>query len=261
MEDSTSYSVPKSTIHTCTQPTKVVYSITYAVAGQVGFYVPQISENSKYRQRLLKLLQAEPCVINEQINPIAGSVVITYMPGVMSDIEMRWHLINLLQTASDAEVAVERTIAEPAISNSESELITYPQEARQLAQQSIKSEPELVTHFQEARQLAQQPTKVAYNIVHAIPGRVRFRVPQIASNPKYIQRLEVLLKEDPVVTSERVNKDAVSIVITYKTGMLQDSKKQVQSVLETAVSHLASLIESASDVTVGMASENASNRI
>jgi hypothetical protein len=87
---------------------------------------------------------------------------------------------------------------------------------------------------------------------------VRFRVPQIASDPKYAQRLEALLKEDPVVTSERVNRDAVSIVITYKTGMLQDSKEQVQSVWERAVLHLASLIESASDVTVRMASENAS---
>ncbi|NDJ24610.1 hypothetical protein GS682_23795 [Nostoc sp. B(2019)] len=257
MEDNTSRSVSKSTIHTCTQPTKVIYSITYAVAGQVGFYVPQISENSEYRQRLLTLLQAEPWVISEQINPIVGSVVITYMPGVMSDLEMRWHLISLLQAASDAEVAVEQTSTEPAISKSEPELVTHPQEARQLAQQPA-SEPELVTHPQEARQLAQQTTKVAYNIVHAIPGRVRFRVPQIASDPKYVQRLEALLKEDPVVTSERVNRDAISIVITYKTGMLQDSKKQVQSVLETAASHLASLIESASDVTVGMASENAS---
>jgi len=76
---------------------------------------------------------------------------------------------------------------------------------------------------------------------------VRFRVPRIACDPKYVQRLEALLKSDSTVTSERVNSAARSVVITYKTGMMRDSQKRVQSFLSAAISHLANLIESAND--------------
>ncbi|MCC5603613.1 hypothetical protein [Nostoc favosum] len=73
------------------------------------------------------------------------------------------------------------------------------------------------------------------------------QVPRIAYDPKYVQRLEALLKSDSTVTSERVNSAARSVVITYKTGMMRNSQKRVQSFLSTPISHLANLIESAND--------------
>ncbi|WYM03162.1 MAG: HMA2 domain-containing protein [Gloeotrichia echinulata CP02] len=58
--------------------------------------------------------------------------------------------------------------------------------------------------------------KIAYSIVHIIPGRIRFHVPQIAEDRGYGRRLETLLKNDPQVTSVRVNDDAASIAIAYQ---------------------------------------------
>lgn len=100
---------------------------------------------------------------------------------------------------------------------------------------------------------AKQAAKVAYSIAHAIPGRVRFRIPRIAKDSKYVQRLEALLKADPLVSGKRVNSAAASIVITYKSGTMPNSKKRSLSLLEQVISYLSSLIQSAaSDAVVSI---------
>jgi hypothetical protein len=71
-----------------------------------------------------------------------------------------------------------------------------------------------------------QSQKIAYSVVHAIPGRVRFNVPRIAQDLKYAQWLEKLLATDAYVTSVRVNRNAASIVINYKTNAMSDSQMQ-----------------------------------
>jgi hypothetical protein len=63
-----------------------------------------------------------------------------------------------------------------------------------------------------------QPGKIAYSVVHAIPGRIRFNVPRVARDRAYARRLERLLKTDSKVTSVRVNCDAASIAIAHKAG-------------------------------------------
>ncbi len=259
-----------------TPSSRVVYSITYALPGQVGFCVPRISEDPKYLQCLLALLAVEHCLTSYQVNITAGSIVITYKSGVMSDCEMRSHLCSLIQFASNAEVVIQ-----PATANSvKSYPVAVTKEDRQDRKPKTQADneksatlslssppasvsktksnsvlstlPQPVTHPQETRQRAKQPAKVAYSIAHAIPGRVRFRVPRIAFDPKYVQRLEALLKSDSTVTSERVNSAATSVVITYKTGMMRDSQKRMQSFLSAAISHLASLIQSASDAVAAI---------
>ncbi|NMF62073.1 HMA2 domain-containing protein [Brasilonema octagenarum] len=102
---------------------------------------------------------------------------------------------------------------------------------------------------------AKQPAKVAYSIAHAIPGRVRFRIPRIAKDSKYVQRLEALLKGDPLVTGKRVNSAAASIVITYKSGIMPNSKKPSLNLLEQVISYLSTLIQSAASDTVVSISE------
>ncbi|MGI2907300.1 HMA2 domain-containing protein [Tolypothrix sp. VBCCA 56010] len=236
-----------------TPPAKVVYSITYALPGQVGFCIPQISEDPKYLQRLLGLLADEPLVISQQINinnTTAGSIVITYNCGVMSDVEMRSHLCNLIQFAGNVEVlpaTANQLKLYPVAKNLESRQDTKPKSSFDASVSKTKSNSVSSTHSQPVIQPTKQPAKVAYSVAHAIPGRVRFRIPRIASDPQYVQRLKALLKSDSTVTSERVNSAAVSIVITYKTGMMRDSHKRVQSFLSAAISHLASLIQSAND--------------
>lgn len=65
-----------------------------------------------------------------------------------------------------------------------------------------------------------QPTEIAYSVIHAIGGRIRFNVPRIAQDSAYAQRLERLIKTDPQVTSVRVNCDAASAAIAYKPSDL-----------------------------------------
>lgn len=63
--------------------------------------------------------------------------------------------------------------------------------------------------------LATQLAKIA--IVHAIPGRIRFRVPRLRSDRDYAQMLQQSLSSDTCVTQIRVNSAAGSIAINYQT--------------------------------------------
>lgn len=86
-----------------------------------------------------------------------------------------------------------------------------------------------------------QHESIAYSIVHAIPGRLRLRVPRIAQDAKYLERLERLLKADIWVKSERSNSAAASIVVTYEPNAI--ALKQMRS-------HLIELIQFASGVEI-----------
>lgn len=104
-----------------------------------------------------------------------------------------------------------------------------------------------------------QPPRVPYSVVHAIPGRLRFRVPRLLYDADYAQRLQVLLEADALVTSIRINRAAASIVIIYKSSVgasftknlgfqLQDSLNPPSDALMR--SHLSLLIQTASEVAV-----------
>jgi Cu2+-exporting ATPase len=64
---------------------------------------------------------------------------------------------------------------------------------------------------------------LTYYVVHAIPGRVRFRVPLLAHDSNYAQRLQTLLNSDSRVTKIRVNKHAASVAIQYQQTGSSDS--------------------------------------
>lgn len=73
------------------------------------------------------------------------------------------------------------------------------------------------TNYVEQASEVTAPAKMAYRVVHAIPGRIRLHVPKIAEDRAYGRRLERLLKTDTQVTSVRVNFDAASIAIAYQS--------------------------------------------
>ncbi|MEA5622987.1 hypothetical protein [Nostoc sp. UHCC 0251] len=245
-----------------TPPSSVACSIICAFPGQVAFCIPQIREDAKYVQRLLALLAKEPLVINQQVNTtMVGSIAITYKSDVMSDVDMRSHLANLIELAGNPEVisastnqfkprstavtTKDRQDRKPKSQVEKQKSATFSLSSADVSVSKTKSNS--VSSTDSVIQQPKKPVKVAYSIAHAIPGRVRFRVPRIACDPKYVQRLETLLKSDSTVTSERVNSAAKSVVITYKTGMKRDSQKRMQSFLSTPISHLINLIESAND--------------
>lgn len=268
----------------------VYYSITHALPTRVGFCIPRISEDRKYVQRLQNLLACVPWIITQQINYMAGSIVITYKSGIMSDSEIRLYLANLIQSASNAEETMPAT-EKPVISSSvfqraaRKSVVQEKENGYKTVSAGVSSDPRSVgmgvslqskseragvslgleleragkmptpqdqsNHdVGKTHQTVKQPATVTYTIAHAIPGRVRFRVPRIAKDSKYVQRLEALLKADPVVTGERVNNAAGSIVITYKSGAMLNSQKRSLSLLEQAISYLSSLIQSAAGDSV-----------
>jgi hypothetical protein len=266
----------------------VVYSTTYALPGKVGYCIPQISIDRNYAQRLQYLIACEPWVITQLVNYVAGSIVITYQSGVMSDSDMRLYLASLIQSAGNVEVTMpvtQKLVSSPSVEQRTGHT-DVTQEHRDETPTPISSAPELQRvrfedsqsqkgneicqsegqapltsslcltlqnsfhHDSQTHPKAKQLATEACSIAHAIPGRVRFHVPRIAKDSKYVQRLETLLKADSAVTGERINSAAASIVITYKSGAIPNSQKRSMSLVEQAISYLSSLIQSAASETV-----------
>ncbi len=94
---------------------------------------------------------------------------------------------------------------------------------------------------EETNLQAASPLEIAYSIAHTLPGRVRLHVPWISQDSFYVERLKALLDAEQWITSERINADAASIIITYNYRMISDSKMR---------SRLASLIKSAASTAV-----------
>lgn len=235
------------------KPEKEVHSIIYALPGQVAFCVPNIVKQPKYRQSLIALLEGENLVTNLQVNNHTGSILISYNAGESSDLEMRSHFANLIESANDEWSADEPAKIEPVIAHST---------ASQIEGKGIRGFDELFRSFSRAinqffsssifrgaltaattDEQAKQPAKITYSIAHSIPGRVRFRVPRIVEDPKYVQRLQTSLKAEPTVIDERVNRLTGSITITYKSPLNLNNQKQDW---EATISHLTSLLENAS---------------
>ena len=61
-----------------------------------------------------------------------------------------------------------------------------------------------------------------YTIVHSIPGRVRLKIPQLATDSLLAKRIVNALTEDEYVINARVNQAAACLVINYEAGDLSD---------------------------------------
>lgn len=80
------------------------------------------------------------------------------------------------------------------------------------------------------------PSGIGVEIVHAIPGRVRLRVPNIAKDSTCASRLQKEISSQPEVTEIRLNPITASIVIQYEIAAGLD---------EFWRSHLVEMIEQA----------------
>ncbi|MDZ8087299.1 MAG: hypothetical protein RMY16_17335 [Nostoc sp. DedQUE12b] len=83
--------------------------------------------------------------------------------------------------------------------------------------------------------------KILYSIVHAIPGRIRFRIPLLAKDPEYANQLKLVIESDTKVTNVRANPKAASIVINYQVGGISDNQMR---------EHLIGLIQTAQNVVL-----------
>ncbi len=83
--------------------------------------------------------------------------------------------------------------------------------------------------------------KVKYSVVHALPGRVRFRIPRLRHDSSYVQRLQMLLEAEDLVTDVRMKPAASSVTVTYKSSDIAAKK---------IASHLVYIIQAASEVII-----------
>ncbi|MBE9198622.1 MULTISPECIES: HMA2 domain-containing protein [unclassified Nodularia (in: cyanobacteria)] len=109
-----------------------------------------------------------------------------------------------------------------------------------------KSDVEKVTESSLETPLSDHPT-LAYTVVHAIPGRIRFHLPRLVQDSAYGRRLKELLQGDPQVVNVRVNDHAGSIAIAYQPATV-------------AVTHWVSLMELAGETHPDANSVNVSSQ-
>ncbi len=78
---------------------KISYSVAHAIPGRIRFRIPRLLKDSEYANKLKQVIESDSRTTNVRVNPSAASIVINYQPGVISDEQMRSHLVNLIQTA------------------------------------------------------------------------------------------------------------------------------------------------------------------
>ncbi|MDZ8227904.1 HMA2 domain-containing protein [Nostoc sp. ChiVER01] len=86
---------------------KIFYSIVHTIPGRIRFRIPLLARDTEYANQLKLAIESDPRVTNVRINPKAASIVINYKVGVISDNQIREHLVNLIQTAQDVVVPKE----------------------------------------------------------------------------------------------------------------------------------------------------------
>ncbi|MEH2037244.1 HMA2 domain-containing protein [Nostoc sp.] len=86
---------------------KIFYSIVHTIPGRIRFRIPLLARDTEYANQLKLAIESDPRVTNVRVNPKAASIVINYKVGVLSDNQMREHLVNLIQTAQDVVMPKE----------------------------------------------------------------------------------------------------------------------------------------------------------
>jgi hypothetical protein len=71
-----------------------------------------------------------------------------------------------------------------------------------------------------------------YHVVHATRGRIRLRVPRLAENSSYAEKLEHLIGSYLCVDEVSINRQARSVVVRYQTSQI--SSHQLQEKLAIA---------------------------
>jgi hypothetical protein len=83
--------------------------------------------------------------------------------------------------------------------------------------------------------------KISYSVAHAIPGRIRFRIPRLVKDSEYANKLKLVIESDPRTTNVRVNRTAASIVINYRLGEISNNQMRL---------HLVNLIQTAPNIVL-----------
>ncbi len=103
--------IPDSTIQLASVnghlPKEVIYKVVHEIPGRIRFRVPQLADDTDYTRQLTALLEADANVTDIRVNIAAASIAISYNVDAISDEQMRLHLINLIQTASQSHIPID----------------------------------------------------------------------------------------------------------------------------------------------------------
>lgn len=94
-----------------------------------------------------------------------------------------------------------------------------------------------------------QQLETVYQIAHLTAGRIRFRVPRLADDADYADRLKQAIKIYPFVTGVSINLKAVSLTVSYRSSQVSDTvaqEKIIAAILQAQA--LQSLSYSTSDL-------------
>ncbi|MDY7012567.1 MAG: metal ABC transporter ATPase [Cyanobacteriota bacterium] len=112
--------------------------------------------------------------------------------------------------------------------------------ARQIFAQLKKQAPlQTVPRENNTADSSSTPSNLGgYEIAHSVPGRVRLRVPRLASDRAFAQRLETLLTSSDRVTHVRLNPAAASIAVEYNAEELSEWElgRDLLEILQAAAS-------------------------
>ncbi|MBK4729482.1 hypothetical protein JJD41_06330 [Oxynema sp. CENA135] len=76
----------------------------------------------------------------------------------------------------------------------------------------------------------------AYEVVHAIDGRIRLKIPQICEDPAYCDRLEAFATEEDWIDRLTLNRNTGSAIVAYNVGAIADNAvpRRLHQLLERA---------------------------
>jgi len=68
---------------------------------------------------------------------------------------------------------------------------------------------------------------ITYQVVHAIAGRIRIRIPLLEMDSEFAAKLQSILATLQFVTSVRINTFAQSLILNYNAQVISDSDFQI----------------------------------
>ncbi|MCT7962695.1 hypothetical protein NG791_18660 [Laspinema sp. D1] len=106
---------------------------------------------------------------------------------------------------------------------------------------AVVTVPSVATPAATAPQSAvKAPSGMGVEIVHAIPGRVRLRVPTLAQDSTCADRLQTVLCAQPEITEIRLNPLTASIVVQYEiaAGLDESWRSHLVEIIQEAIADL-----------------------
>ncbi|MBD2345298.1 HMA2 domain-containing protein [Anabaena subtropica] len=97
------------------------------------------------------------------------------------------------------------------------------------------------SHPNSLKKQHEQHQNISCSVAHAIPGRIRFRIPRLAKDTEYANKVKQVIELYVEGAKVRVNPTASSIVINYQNGSISDEQMR---------SRLIKLIQTAPNINL-----------